>query len=148
MSSQEILNQTPNQIQINTDTSKIFVWQPRSEVGDYTNNSGGDLDLVAGTVMGRIGATNILIPLESDAADGSQFPVGILMHDISVLNTASAKLTFVVSGDVAEEKLVFVKVGDDLDTVISLRTMRDRIGADTVGIKLVSVDELTNFDNS
>ena len=148
MSKQEILNQTPNQIQVNTDTSKIFVWQPRSEVGDYTNNSGGDLDLKAGTLMGRISATNLLIPLVGAAVDGSQYPVGVLMHDITVLDTESAKLTICVSGDVVEEQLI-IDAGDDLDTtVIGGRTLRDRIGGDTVGIKLVSTDELTDFDNS
>lgn len=148
MSKQEILNQTPNQIQINTDISKIFVWQPRSEVGDYTNNSGGDLDLKAGTLFGRISATNILLPLVGAAVDGSQYPVGVLMHDITVLDTESAKLTICVSGDVAEEQLI-IDAGDDLDTtVIDGRTLRDRIGGDTVGIKLVSADDLTDFDNS
>jgi hypothetical protein len=34
-----------------------------------------------------------------------------------------------------------------MDTVISARTIRDRIGADTVGIKLVGETELTGYDN-
>ena len=148
MSKQEIINQTSNQIQINTDTSKIFVWNPRTEVGDYINNSGGDLDLKAGTLMGRISATNLLLPLVGAAVDGSQYPLGVLMHDITVLDTESAKLTICVSGDVAEEQLI-IDAGDDLDTtVIGGRTLRDLIGGDTVGIKLVSADELTDFDNS
>ena len=147
MSDQTIVNNTDSQVQINTDVSKIFVWQPRSEVGDYTNNSGGDLELKAGTLMGRISATNILLPLVSTAIDGSKFPVGVLMHDISVLSLGTAKLTFAVSGDVAEEKLI-LGGADTLATVIDARTLRDRIGSDTVGIKLVSADELTEYDNS
>lgn len=147
MSDQTIVNNTDSQVQINTDVSKIFVWQPRSEVGDYTNNSGGDLELKAGTLMGRISATNILLPLVSTAIDGSKFPVGVLMHDVSVLSLGTAKLTFAVSGDVAEEKLI-LGGADTLATVIDARTLRDRIGSDTVGIKLVSADELTEYDNS
>ena len=115
--------------------------------GNYDYNSGGDLELKAGTLMGRISATNILLPLVSTAIDGSKFPVGVLMHDVSVLSLGTAKLTFAVSGDVAEEKLI-LGGADTLATVIDARTLRDRIGSDTVGIKLVSADELTEYDNS
>jgi hypothetical protein len=51
-----------------------------------------------------------------------------------------------VAGDVAQEKLIF-QGSDTLATVVSSRTLNDRIGADTVGVKLVSGTELTEYDN-
>lgn len=130
----------------NFDTSKTFVWNPRTTTGTFTNG-GYDDTLLAGTVMGRISATQKLTPLQSTASDGSQFPVGILLADTEVEAGADATLTIVVEGDVVESKLVFDRVGDTLSTVVSGRSLRDRIGADTVGIKLVGGDQLTGYDN-
>jgi hypothetical protein len=147
MSKQTIVENNGQQAHITTDTSKIFIWNPRTTDANYTNNSGGQKVLLAGTLFGRISATEILLPLVTGAADGSQFPLGILMHDITVEDTESAVLTIAVSGDVAEEQLI-IDAGDDLSDVISGRTLRDRIGSDTVGIQLVTRDELTGVDNS
>jgi len=147
MSTKTIVLNNGQQAIINTDTSKIFIWQPRSIEANYTNNSGGQKVLAAGTLFGRISATQILLPLVAAAVDGSQFPLGVLMQDITVEDTDSAVLTLAVSGDVAEEQVI-IAGADNLDTsVISGRTLRDRIGADTVGIILVTADELTGFDN-
>lgn len=148
MSTQNTVDQTPNQLHVTKDTTKIFVWNPRSEVRDYDNDSGDDIELKAGTVFGVISGTNILLPLESDAIDGSQFPVGVLMHDVDVADGASAQLTIAIAGDVDEDKLIFINGTDTLATAVSGRTLRDRIKSDTAGIILVSGDQLTAYDNS
>lgn len=135
---------------IKSDTTKIFVWDNRYEDGtfDYTNSTYDDVTIPAGTLMGRISADQKLAQLASGASDGSQYPVGILAEDVvveageSISNTVSV----CVAGDVDETKIVF-DGSDDLDTVVSGRSLRDRIGADTVGIKLVGGDQLTAYDN-
>jgi hypothetical protein len=44
--------------------------------------------------------------------------------------------------------LILEDVYDDLDTtIIDGRLLRDRIGADTVGVRLVTTDELSGHDN-
>lgn len=135
-----------NPLITNFDTSKTFVWNPRTTTGMYENSTYDDVTLAAGTVMGRIASTGLLTPLTSGASNGSQFPVGILLEETLIEGGDEKELTIVVAGDVDESKLVF-QGSDDLDTVVSSRTLRDRIGADTVGIKLVGGDQLTGYDN-
>lgn len=147
MSSNNVTLNTGQQAIINTDTSKIFVWDNRFEKGTYANDTYDDVTLAAGTVMGRISATGNIVPLESDASDNSQFPIGVLNQTRLVEAGAEVEVAYCVAGDVVSSKLVFVKEGDDLDTVVSGRQLRDRIGADTVGIKLVGGNELTDYDN-
>lgn len=147
MSTQTVILNNGQQAILDTDTSKIFLWDNRFETGNRTNSTYVDENLVAGTVMGRVSATQKLVPLQSDAADGSQTPVGILNKDWVILAGVTQAVSICVAGDVAEEKLIFTKAGDDLDTVISGRSLRDRIGGDTVGVKLVSSTENTGVDN-
>ena len=135
-----------NPLITNYDRSNTFVWNIRTEVGNYTNSTYDDVTLAKGTLMGRIASTNLLTPLTSGASDGSQFPVGIILADTVIEAGDTAEITICVAGDVVADKIVF-QGSDDLDTVVSSRTLRDRIGADTVGIKLVGDNQLTGYDN-
>jgi hypothetical protein len=134
---------TGNQAINNYDVSKIFLWGNRYEKGEYT--AGADITLVAGTVMSRIAATGKITTLNTAGADGSQFPVGILAQTISLLNGATSELNYCIAGDVAREKVVLV--AGTLATVVSGKTVADRIISDTMGIKLVAGTEMTEFDN-
>jgi len=149
---QSVVTQTNNQLAVNTDTSKIFIGDNWHENFDFEeeNATYDDVNYPAGTVFGQIHATAKVKPLQSDASDGSQFPIGILREDVTVKagTTFAKSISICVSGRVAKEKINLVKSGDDLDTVVSSRTLFARIGADTVGIKLVEATELTDFDNS
>jgi hypothetical protein len=147
MSTFEERSNTGNQSINRYDTSKIFVGHNRYETATYTNDTGEEITLAAGTLMGRKHADGEIIPLESDASDGSQFPVGILNQAVTVADGDSVDVSICVSGDVVESKVVFVNEYDDMDAVVSSRRLRDRIAADTVGIKLVGGDELTDYDN-
>ena len=137
---------TENQLNIQRERTDIFVYNNRYENGTHTDVSGSAKTLAAGTLMGRISASGLLTPLASGATDGSQFPVGILTQDIAVAASATVSITIGVSGDVDENKLVF-DGSDDLNTVVTGRRLRDRIAADTVGIKLVGGIEMTSQDN-
>jgi len=137
-----------NQSITNYNTEKIFIRNNEfrgSEV--YTNGTGGDLVLPEGTVMGRVTADGKLTPLKSAAVDGSETPVGVLASDYTVLDTESANVTICIGGHVDAEGLVF-DGADTLDTVIGGRTLRDRLNADTLGIKVVESNQLSNFDNA
>ena len=96
--------------------------------------------------MGRISASGLIIPLTSGASDGSQFPLGVLLEDTTIEGGDTQELTIAVAGDVVESKIK-LQGSDTLNTVISGRRIRDRIGADTVGIKLVGADQMTGLDN-
>lgn len=145
-SANQVLN-TGQQAITNYDTSKIFIGRNDYKKAVYTNGTGASIDLVAGTVLGKITASGKLLPLKSDAVDGSQIPVGVLAHDITVANAATVNLTYCISGKVVQNKLIFLKAGDTVDTVVTGRTLGDRVAADSAGIILVVSTELSDFDN-
>jgi hypothetical protein len=146
MSTNEQVFNNGQQAITNYNTAKMFIFGNRYTKGTYTNDTGDDVVLDEGTLMGRISATQKLVPHDSDASDGSQYPVGILKGSYSVADGDDTEVAICVEGDVAEE-LVILAYGDTMDTVISDRSIRDRIAADTVGIKLVAGTELTGYDN-
>ena len=136
-----------NQLFVNQDTSKIFVWDNRTATFNFNNAAYDDVVLETGTLMGRISATGLLAVLDASASDGSQYPIGVLFEGQTVEGGETMQLTLCVSGDVVEDKVV-LKSGTTMDSVISGRRLFDRIGSDTVGIKLVQGSkELTTFDN-
>lgn len=135
-----------NPLITNFDRSKTFVWNARTETGNYTNSTYDDVTLLKGTLMGRISASGLLVPLTSGASNGSQFPVGIILADTTIVAGDTAVVTIVVAGDVVSSKIIF-QGSDTLQTVVSSRRLVDRIGADTVGIKLVGDNQLTGQDN-
>lgn len=146
MSSKTIQLNNGRQAIIDTDVSKVFVGENRYQKDNYTNNSSYDPNtLLAGTVMGRISASNIVVPLQSTAGDGSQLPVGILADDIQLAGGSTQQVTLVDMGDVAAYKLLFAKPGDGLDTVVSGRRLKDHLAAQ--GLKLVYGEEMTAPDN-
>lgn len=146
MSSNNVVLNNGQQAIINTNTSKIFIYENRSEVGNYTNSGYDNVTLQPGTLMGRVAATQKLVPLVSSASDGSQFPVGILMGGRVIEPGDTVQLTICNYGDVAEEQIIF-QGSDTLSTLVSDRSLRDRISSDTAGIRLVPTNDLTNYDN-
>lgn len=137
---------TENQLNSNYDHSIIFLGCNNFEDGVYTNSTGAEVTLEAGTLMGRISANQELTPLKSAAADGSQFPVGVLTEKTVVPDGVTANISICVGGDVEGNRIVFDGT-DDFDTVVSGRNLRDRISGDTLGIKLFFSTENTNYDN-
>lgn len=144
--SQSVALNTGQQAIINTDVSKIFVWNNRYEDALYNNSAYDAVSLTAGTLMGRVSATGWVKPLASGASDGSQFPVGVLANDITVDGGDLVTVSICVAGDVVQDKII-LQGADTMETTISSRRLKDRIGADTVGIKLVQSTEMTAYDN-
>ena len=138
---------TRNQLITDFDLSKIFIFDNRFEQEDLKNTSGGEKTFKAGTVLGRVSATLELDTVKSGSVDGSETPFGILAEDITLADAEVKEINVCISGDVALEKVI-LDGGDTLDTLIDGRPIRDKINADTMGIKLTPTDELTDFDNS
>jgi hypothetical protein len=130
----------------NYDTTKIFIKNNEWEQGTFVNSTYDDIVLPAGTVLGRVAASNEIVVLNAAASDGSQFPVGILANNQTIIAGESKTLTYCIAGHVVED-LISLPSGVTLNTVVSSRTVRDRIKADTAGIVLVERTELTDFDN-
>lgn len=147
MSKNQIVLNSGQQLTVTTDLSKIFVWNNRYESGIFEADPVYETTILQGTVMGRIAATGVLTPWTSTANDGSQYPVGILAGDYTVEGGEEQEVAICVAGDVDQTLLVFADEDEDLETVVSGRQLRDRIAADTVGIKLVAGREQTKYDN-
>lgn len=135
-----------NMLVTDYDVKKIFVWDNRYDKAILTNSTYDAIDYPAGLILGRVASTGEVVPLQSAAVNGSQYPVGILSADVTIEGGDSIEVPFCVAGDVAEE-LVVTTGADTLETIISGRRLRDRIGSDTVGVKLRLGTDQTRLDN-
>lgn len=147
MSSNSVVYNNGQQAIINYDVSKIFVWNNRYDDFDFTNSTYTPVQLYAGMLMGRISATGKIVPLVSTASDGSEYPMGILHEDALVDEGETRSLSICIEGDVVQD-LVILAVGDTMDSIIHGRRLRDRIGSDTVGVKLIKSTDHTGYDNA
>lgn len=138
---------TGNQAINNYNLSKIFVFNNRFQTGSLNNSEYDPMTIPAGTVMGRIAGSNTLFPFYSRATDGSQYPIGILAADMVIVDGTTVNVPICVAGDVVKDKIVFFNPSDTLTTVVSGRTVYDRLGSDSVGIKIVDNNENTYLDN-
>lgn len=79
---------------VNTDTSKIFLWDNRFDKGSYTNSTYDAVTILAGTVVGMTTA-GALVPFTSGASNGSQYIVGVLNEDhVLEISVKRKKFTF------------------------------------------------------
>jgi hypothetical protein len=129
------------------DVSKFLLGNNETITANLTA-TGGDVALLQGMIMGRIGASQKLVPADKDAVDGSQFPVGVSIINKTVLEDETEVITLVNKGRIAEDKLNFLAV-ETLDTLIgpanNQRSYRDYLN--DLGLVLKTGNELTNFDN-
>lgn len=139
-------NVTRNQAFFDYDYTKRFL---RNNLYRTINieASGADLVLEPGALIGTIAASAKGAILKSAAADGSQYPTGVCAEGLTILDGQNADVNICIAGEIAEEKIVLDGT-DTLNTVIDGRIIRDRIAADTLGIKLVATDSLAEHDNS
>lgn len=126
---------------------KMFLGNNRHETAVFENDTYDDVTIAVGSVMGRIAATGKVVLLDKNASDGSQFPVGINTEEVTIAAGDEGNLSLCVAGEVDANGLVFVS-GTTLATVISGKTVEDRIASDTVGIHLVTGQDLTAYDNA
>lgn len=138
--------QTNSQLIVTTDTSKIFVRNNDYKSADYTNNTGDDLQLNAGALLGRIAATGKVVPLSSAATDGSQYPVGVLATDYLVADGATVSVRFCIKGSIVKSKILFDGT-DTMATIIEDKILEDWIASNTVGILLLESTENSDYDN-
>ena len=135
-----------NYLRTEQDVSKVFLGDNKYDNESYINNSGYDpIELLAGTVMGRIHATGILVPVIKGANNGAQFPIGILAADVEIDAGDTISAPICVAGDVDEDKLIFWDYQIDKNTVVSERRLKDWI--QLAGIILRTRTEMTDYDN-
>lgn len=134
----------------NYNVQQTFIGCNEYKEGTYTNSTGSTVVIPMGTVIGRVLATQLLLPQVSTATDGSEMPRGVVGEDYSIANGASQVITYCYAGDINQNALI-LGGSDTLDTVVRTVTT----GGGTVGdllqantdIKLYPSLELSNYDN-
>ena len=136
---------TRNQATFDRDLSKVFIRNNRYTQGNI-EASGADLTLVIGTLIGRITESGKLAVSKSGSSDGSEFPIGVCAEALTITDGNNADINICVSGDVVKSAIVF-DGSDDFTTDVDGKIYEDRIGSDTVGIKLTPSTDQDGFDN-
>jgi hypothetical protein len=121
---------------------------------DYANISGAEETVEIGTVMGRVDATKKLVPCQSDADDGSQEPVCILMEKLDAIATAGTVDQVLVcdGGEINKDLLVFQNGTDTLETSVTatssaVKTMEDFLKQNGNGFEFLAVNDASEYDN-
>lgn len=140
----EITQGTPtrNQLFSEYDYSKIFLFDNKYRIVTIAA-SGSDLELKSGSLIGAVGAT---YQLYKSGTSNIQL-IGVCAENITIGDGSSAEVSICIGGKIAENKLIFDGT-DTLETIVSNKTIRDRIASDTLGIDLAATDELTASDNT
>jgi hypothetical protein len=146
MSSYTTLDSGINFLYTSYDLSKLFLWDNRFKTENINNSTYNQVGYNAGTIMGRVAATGYIVPFDSTANDGSQFPIGILNQDVIVSGSDIVPVSICIRGDVAGELLVFNRNGDTLNTVVSGKQVQDYL--QNAGIIIRTSDSLTITDNA
>lgn len=148
MSSNTVNYNNGTQLQVNTNLAKLFPFGAENQrFYSYTNSTYDTVELTAGTVMGVIATTGKVVPMTSGASDGSQYPIGILADDYSVVEGDTVNLSIMVMGQVRQD-MILLQGSDTLSTVVSGKRIFERIGSDSVGVLIISSTNATNYENS
>lgn len=146
MSTVTNVSRTNNQLYDNRETSKLLLGFNGFNYGNVTAD-GADVELTEGLVMGRISATGLLTPLDKDATDGSQYPVGICIKDQTIVDGSTEKVVVVNKGKVNENKITFSdgEMTTPIGPTNNKKILRDWLN--DLGLELESSTELTGYDN-
>lgn len=140
--------QQDNQLNVDYQSSNLLRGSNEFAPGDVTA-SGSDIDLVVGMVMGRVSATQKLLPLAHGASDGSEHPVGLAWLGINgtktVTNGTTRPIEVVYQGRV-DGSLINFDNSSTLDDVVDGRSIRDWLR--DIGLVIIDPQEQTGFANA
>ncbi len=158
MSSNEITSNQSNALFVNTDTSKTFIVIKATERESYINNSTyNPITLYAGTVLGRIQASGIIVPWRNDVTDGSQFPIGVLGSDMQIDSGDTVAALLVTECRMAAEKVIAYQLSNQsIATTLQLAitswhgsgTTRLKDALESIGCHLETTTQLSFPDNA
>lgn len=143
------------QSRVDIDTRSPFLSGSFKEKGGTILQDAGRVDpLVRMTVLGRVAATQLLVPLDAAAADGSQYPAGIYNgYDIAAASIVagntplSGSLVYGGDGKVDPAALIFENA-ETLDTVVTGETKTVRDFFNDAGIFFQEVEDSDGYENS
>lgn len=158
MSSNTITSNQATALFIDTSTAKTFVVIKATERESYINNSTyNPITLYAGTVLGRIQASGVIVPWRNDVTDGSQFPIGVLGADMVIDSGDTVAALVITECRMAAEKVIAYQLSDQsVSTTLQLAvtswhgtgTTRLKDILESIGIHLMYTTEMSFPDNS
>lgn len=149
-----IRDNTHNQAAYDYVFKRLLIGEYTTRRIDYANISGALETVVVGTVMGRVDATQKLVPFDSTAVDGSQQPVAILLDgltDIAIAGTVDNVLVC-DGGSIDSAQLVFQNGTDTLQTVCTstggdVKTVEDFLKQNGNNFEFLTITDSSEFDN-
>lgn len=135
----------------NYNTAPVFLSPMRTRTATYTNSTGSEVTIPAYRLIGRILATDLVLPQDCTATDGSEMPIGITAEAYTVANGDSVTVSYCYQGEVNEDSVGLASGQTLLDTIRTVSTgggvLIDVIIRNT-DLKLIPATELTEFDNA
>lgn len=144
MSNTNVVFNNGQQLQSQTDLSKICLFGPVIKTYNHTNSSYDTETFAAGLVCGVVKTTGEIVPFKSTNTDGSQWPCLVLAYGYTIEEGDTFKLAALTRGDLRSDKLTFALEGDDLDTIVSNRRVHEILEDRFI---LRGISNATTFDN-
>ena len=134
-----------NQMFTDYDVSQLLLGNNSFVSGTFAAY-GTDMVIDPGTVVARLTTTGEFVPLDTSATDGTQYPVGLLIKQLTVADGGKADTQIVNKGKINENLIRFWNSGQGLDTIVDNRSIFDWLN--DIGFEIEGSDELTKVDNS
>jgi hypothetical protein len=147
MSSNSVVFNNGQQMQIQTNLAKLFPFEKELRSYVRTNSEYTDEELAAGTVLVVNKSTGEVEPFDSDIHTADQYYFCVLASDYTVEASDEANVSVGVTGTrVRENMLVFINEADDLETVVGdMRVFEHLLSC---GIIPIGSTNATRFDNT
>jgi len=134
----------------NYNPEQLFIGNNLFEAATYTNSTGSSVTIPMGRIMGRVLATNLVLPQIASATDGSEQPIGILQNAVTVADGESIEVFICNAGDINQNAVIF-NTGETLATAIRTvstggGTLGDLIKRNTT-LNLYPTLQLSGYDN-
>ena len=143
--------------QINVNVQQLWLSNIVADTFPFINDSGADMILVPGTLIGRVAASSKLKVFKSTNTDGSENPRYLFYgvnpwNTVTVPNGATMNLPFANNAEVNQNAIVFALNTDNWNTQINSATeyvsgtVKDLLLQNGQFI-LRPTTELSNYDN-
>lgn len=108
---------TPGILITNYNYEQLFIGRNLYNSATYTNSTGSAVTIPMGRLVGRVLATDLILPQVATAVDGSEQPIGIVQEAVTVADGESATVFYCYAGDINQNAVIF-NTGETLATVV------------------------------
>jgi hypothetical protein len=134
----------------NYNTAQLQLGDNFLEQVSYSNSTGNAVTIPLGRLMGRILATNKVLPNISSATDGSELPIGVTDQEYIVPDGETWDIWIITGGEV-NKNLVVLGSGDTYATAVRTvstggGTIQDLITRNTQ-LQLIATTDASAYDN-